>query len=587
MQRYIQVLVVAHKNPRLNDSAMEDQRRDRGMSKNQETNRNLNPPILAGGTNANGPVSTQGVSSHHQQNNSITDGDETDSIVILDNEDDEDSDDLAIVGTRMRSPQQIVDLDNEPELSTIPLRNNSNVDDDLTILEERHIPTATRSESNLHTIPLHLPGGNTIQVNVNDYERPHISSFMDEETRRDRRSSRNRNQNRNRRIHSTVMNEVERMAMLRMLMRDQQNGGQDNISAPQLGVSVSDAVLLPSLNNIYPDLNTARLRRFMLENIHRTTGVNESDGDYVPLNVGLVSGNGNTRRRRNRNQGPVSPRTRARRLRRERDELTMSDVENGYDMESDDFYSDSGDDNDDFTRNQRRRLNNSNNIIGGVQLPSFNQVINAPTYREFENRRTENIISFIQQREDRERDTKVKILKRKSEPLKQKYLEESKAIENEGTFTTHFKTFTETETATDEATSQSCMVPSCVLCGIELGTGIPDDYQGTSEEDKKLDFEELVSKYQFPCPYQSLFKPTQLDRDLSKRTYISNGCGHTFCGRCYARIDNAKGKGRMSKKKLEELKGSSNPNIYGPKICPAKNCDSIIRAKNKLKEVYF
>lgn len=59
-------------------------------------------------------------------------------------------------------------------------------------------------------------------------------------------------------------------------------------------------------------------------------------------------------------------------------------------------------------------------------------------------------------------------------------------------------------------------VSSCVLCGVELGVGIPNDYFCITEEDKSLTFEDLVTMYDYHCLYQSLYRPTQLDRDLSK-----------------------------------------------------------------------
>lgn len=216
---------------------------------------------------------------------------------------------------------------------------------------------------------------------------------------------------------------------------------------------------------------------------------------------------------------------------------------------------------------------------------------------ERENERTQNIINMIQEREERERDARVKNFMLKTKTMQENFHEKAKNLPDG--YSANFDIIPKMKlnivkngeeerviVDDDDTWQYQIDVPTCALCGVELGVGIPDDFLGISKDDRGLSFEYLVDKYQYHCPFQSLLKPTQLDRDLSKRTYIAN-CGHTFCGRCYVRIENAKARIKMSKKKLAELKGSSNPDNYGPKKCPAADCKGILRAKGKMREMYL
>ena len=217
---------------------------------------------------------------------------------------------------------------------------------------------------------------------------------------------------------------------------------------------------------------------------------------------------------------------------------------------------------------------------------------------DYEEARTQSIIDMIQRLEETERDKEIKAFMDKTKGLQEEFHE--KARELPYGYSCNFditprvklkvtKTGdSETVMVDDEeATSGKYMeVPVCTLCGVELGVGIPDDFEGISLEDRRETFEKLVEKYECHCPYQSLMRPSQLDRDLSRRTYIAL-CGHTFCGRCYTRVNNAREKSKMPKRKLTMLKGSANPDNYGPRLCPAENCGKIIRAKGKMRRVYF
>lgn len=210
---------------------------------------------------------------------------------------------------------------------------------------------------------------------------------------------------------------------------------------------------------------------------------------------------------------------------------------------------------------------------------------------------TQNIIEMIQAREEREQDTRKKRYMEDTKFQQQGFLRRAEGVP-EG-YSASFDTAPkmkiamtrngreEEVTVTDDhAAKQYEEVPACCLCGIELGVGIPDEFSGITKEDRGVSFESLVAKYGFHCPYQSLARPSVADRDLSKRTYVAS-CGHTFCGRCFARVDNARAYSRASKKKLAGLKGASHPDNYGPKTCPAEGCSMQLRSKGRMKEVFF
>ncbi|AQZ17628.1 SLX5 (YDL013W) [Zygosaccharomyces parabailii] len=210
---------------------------------------------------------------------------------------------------------------------------------------------------------------------------------------------------------------------------------------------------------------------------------------------------------------------------------------------------------------------------------------------------TQNIVNMIQEREEREHDCRTKKFMEKTHAQQQSFVQ--RALELPDGYSANFDTEPkvkldivrdgkqETVIVQDDSVSDSWLeVPVCTLCGVELGVGIPDEFEGIAKLDRGVSFECLVYKYQFHCPYQTLARPSQLDRDLSRRTFVAP-CGHTYCGRCFARIDNARGKCRMARKKLAQLRGSAHPDNYGPKICPAEGCKSAIRTRGKMREAFF
>ncbi|SCU86106.1 LADA_0D12310g1_1 [Lachancea dasiensis] len=214
-----------------------------------------------------------------------------------------------------------------------------------------------------------------------------------------------------------------------------------------------------------------------------------------------------------------------------------------------------------------------------------------------EARETQSIIEMIQAREELENDNR-----------KRKFMESSKLQQNEFIaratklpkgYSSSFDTKPslgisipgrgkdEIISVVDEEESNDFMeVPACTLCGVELGVGIPEDYKGLSSEDRGVSFEALVAKYHFSCPYRTLLSITDADRDLSRRTYVAN-CGHMFCGRCFYRLSSMVGQTRSAKRDFKGVSGPSHPDNFAPKRCPAEHCNYLLRAKYRMREIFF
>lgn len=128
-------------------------------------------------------------------------------------------------------------------------------------------------------------------------------------------------------------------------------------------------------------------------------------------------------------------------------------------------------------------------------------------------------------------------------------------------------------------------VPICVLCGVELGMGIPLDFEGKRSIDQS--FEYMVEKYGVACPFQALTRPTDYDRECSKRCFVAKPCGHVFCGRCVLRVNHATRLSAGAKKSMSRFKGPSNPNNYGPNTCVGENCHVKLRKKGAFQEVFL
>lgn len=497
-------------------------------------------------------------------------------IIVIDSDSDvesnnliDDNDDINIIG-ETRNIVNLADERIDPTGQNVDNsnfnNNNNNDDDELTILEER------RS----NTISLILPGNNTMEINVNNNELPSVSSFTNLDT-----------------LENIISNFPP---LLRTIYRDSSSVTRFRTLLDQLPLNIindcnrSRSELVSIFRNyIRGRTNRNReLRRYVNtanNNMRTNTGSGErrtpndqrrdlfyydDDEGYLDENINEIPYIRRLRRRNrvnfgnNQYSGPTINRS-------------ISDF---YSMFGEEY------DNEEFNEDNERNLNHFNDFFNGYNSwrSSFNN----------EQQSTQNIINIIQQREEREKDVKIKELTNKNKVLEEKIIHESKYLPEgyNSNFNPDIEKAIELDNDNDNEQDENNVdssfqeIPICNLCGVELGAGIPNEFIGISIDDKKILFDNLVIKYNSPCPYQSLSKPSQLDRDLSKRTFISK-CGHVFCGRCFTRIGNAKGNKKLSKKKLLELKGPSNPNNYGPRFCPAKDCDAIIRAKGKLKEIYF
>ena len=149
-----------------------------------------------------------------------------------------------------------------------------------------------------------------------------------------------------------------------------------------------------------------------------------------------------------------------------------------------------------------------------------------------EEQQTQNIIQMIQEREEQEYEARKRKYMEDTKSKQLGYLE--KAVKLPEGYSSSFDTTPkmnitikkngkeEELTVTDDQAAAFYMdLPSCSLCGVELGVGIPDEFQGLSTQDRGVSFEALKAKYEFHCPYQALSKPSLVDRDLSRRTYVA------------------------------------------------------------------
>lgn len=218
-------------------------------------------------------------------------------------------------------------------------------------------------------------------------------------------------------------------------------------------------------------------------------------------------------------------------------------------------------------------------------------------FGENEDEVTQNIIDMIQEREEQDLDNRKMKYMEDKKSQQQSFIDRAAQLPDKYSssfdFTPKMKITMERNgqseevlTIHDESAKDYIDISVCCLCGVELGLGIPDDFQGILQVNKEVPFESLISKYDFSCPYQALERPSAVDRELSKKTFVAH-CGHTFCGRCFARINNAKKFSKVSKKKLAELHGPLHPDNYGPRICPATGCKGQLRARGRMREVFF
>ncbi|GAV51651.1 hypothetical protein ZYGR_0AF01220 [Zygosaccharomyces rouxii] len=499
-----------------------------------------------------------------------------------------------------------LDADNGPQVIEVNdnnRNNNDNSDDDgLVIVQER--TTAPR-------VTLNLPGGESLQIDASPTDRPFRRSFEWQQQDRTRRQAMARSARRASRLlfhtsdddddnnHRNGSTENGRLppSVLQLRRQEEERSRLQNLARRRSQLR-SDATqgnpvlmrLRERIDSFPPDVRSAFVHaqslyefRSILQNVAPLT-LQECDNELVPLfteyRSRMVQNWATNRVQLNQQE--------SRRLNEEHNERQRRLWHN------------------------RRHFRIHMEVGGGFGESLANYILMnangmgsndaAWLYNGYggdmdEEESTQSIVSMIQEREEREHDCRTKKYMEKTRDQQQSFVQ--RAMELPDGYSASFDTEPkikldivrdgkeETVVVKDDSVSDQWLeVPVCTLCGVELGVGIPDDFEGITKMDRGVSFECLVYKYQFHCPYQTLARPSQLDRDLSRRTFVAP-CGHTYCGRCFARIDNARGKSRMAKRKLAQLKGSAHPDNYGPKICPAKGCKSPIRTRGKMREAFF
>lgn len=150
------------------------------------------------------------------------------------------------------------------------------------------------------------------------------------------------------------------------------------------------------------------------------------------------------------------------------------------------------------------------------------------------------------------------------------------------------------ETKIDEAAQQtsspftSSIDPDeeyvCVLCGVTLGLGLPEDFSGDKSGSI---FAQAQERYDVTAPYQVTKLITDVDRDLSKRIFFA-GCGHTYCGRCVKNIANVRELTKAQKLKIKKTDQTiENPYVYAPARCVAENCNTTLRGRKGFQEAFL
>lgn len=501
-----------------------------------------------------------------------------------------------------------VDVDNGPQVIEVHENNgnnngNDNSDEDgLVIVQER--TTAPQ-------VTLNLPGGETLRINASPTDRPYRRSFEWQQQDRTRRQAMARSARRASRLlfHRSEDDDDDGVGesartgrlprnVLQLRRQAEERARLQNLQhrrSQMRSESIQDNPVLAQLreriDSFPPDVRSAFVHaqslyefRSILQNVAPLT-LQECDNELVPLfteyRSRMVQSWATNRVQSNQQQD-------SRRLQEENYQRQRR------------------------LWNNRRHFRIHMGVDGGFGESLANYILMnangagsneaAWLYNGYvgdmdEEESTQSIVSIIQEREEREHDTRTKKFMEKTQDQQQSFVQ--RAMELPDGYSASFDTEPkikldivrdgkeETVIVKDDSVSDQCLeVPVCTLCGVELGVGIPDQFEGITKIDRSVSFECLVYKYQFHCPYQTLARPSQLDRDLSRRTFVAP-CGHTYCGRCFARIDNARGKSRMAKRKLAQLKGSAHPDNYGPKICPAKECNSPIRTRGKMREAFF
>ncbi|KAG7695459.1 hypothetical protein KL930_003456 [Ogataea haglerorum] len=131
----------------------------------------------------------------------------------------------------------------------------------------------------------------------------------------------------------------------------------------------------------------------------------------------------------------------------------------------------------------------------------------------------------------------------------------------------------------------------CILCGVPLVEGIPDDFQTSTDMELKR---KLVVHDKFMSPWQFSKNLTTADKDLSRKVFFGR-CGHVYCGRCINNINRyakQKGKSRPKKRKTDLAKVGvehmdlNDPEYSAPNRCVAQDCKRLLTGNYFFRELY-
>lgn len=139
----------------------------------------------------------------------------------------------------------------------------------------------------------------------------------------------------------------------------------------------------------------------------------------------------------------------------------------------------------------------------------------------------------------------------------------------------------------------------CVLCGITLLEGIPENCFDESAEKRETDVKKLV-KEGFISPWRAWARFTKIELDLSKKVFFGT-CGHMYCGRCVNNI--MRFRGLTARQRKDELNKTTkerkdldrvsawdqdfeNPAFSAPLKCIADGCTKRFTGKTPFNELY-
>lgn len=120
----------------------------------------------------------------------------------------------------------------------------------------------------------------------------------------------------------------------------------------------------------------------------------------------------------------------------------------------------------------------------------------------------------------------------------------------------------------------------CVLCGVTLGEGIPEDFEPDSAYNDNIEYYRSLADVQ--APWFCIKECFETDIDLSKRVFACK-CGHVYCGRCVKNIGNRPTRKKSTCKNIT----IDNPLVSAPYKCVVENCNTSFKGKKFFTEVYF